>query len=367
MPEHDLTRWLEDMVRRNASDLYVKAFAPPHLRVNGAITPLDGPPLTAEQTEAAARSIMHDDEWQAFARQNELDLALHVEGVGRFRVNAYRQQGCVSLVLRSIRQDVPSFEELHLPADVLRRLCREERGLVLITGIAGSGKSTTIAAMIAEINRTQRKHVVTIEDPIEYVFPDGLSIISQREIGLDTHSFSDALRHVIRQSPDVIFIGEMRDLETMASAIMAAETGHLVLSTLHTLDAVQTVERIINFFPPYQHPQVRMQISLVLKGVIAQRLLVRADGAGRIPACEVMLATPFVRKILHEGRTTELLEPIRKGAADGMCTFNQSLLALIQSGAVTPDEGRKYADNVEELDLALRGIYSGVDTHTARR
>jgi twitching motility protein PilT len=352
MPEHDLTRWLQDMVGRNASDLYVKAFVPPHLRVDGAITPLDGPALTAEQTEAVARSIMKDDEWQAFVQQNELDLALHVEGLGRFRINAYRQQGCISLVLRSIKQDVPSFEELHLPADVLRRLCREERGLVLLTGIAGSGKSTTIAAMIAEINRTQRKHIVTIEDPVEYVFPDGLSIVSQREIGLDTHSFHDALRHVIRQSPDVIFIGEMRDLETMASAIM---------------DAVQTVERIINFFPPYQHPQVRMQLSLVLKGVIAQRLLVRADRTGRIPACEVMLATPTIRKILHEGRTTELLEPVRKGTSDGMCTFNQALLALIQSGAVTPEEGRKYADNVEELDLALRGIYSGADTHTPGR
>jgi len=367
MPEHDFTRWLQETVRRNASDLYVKAFAPPHVRVDGAIAPLDGPPLTPEQTEATARSIMQDDEWQAFAEQSELDLALHVEGLGRFRVNVYRQQGCVSLVLRSIKQQVPSFEELNLPAGVLRRLCREERGLVLLTGIAGSGKSTTIAAMIAEINRTQRKHIVTIEDPVEYVFPDGQSLISQREIGLDTHSFHDALRHVIRQSPDVIFIGEMRDLETMESAIMAAETGHLVLSTLHTLDAMQTVERIINFFPPHQHPQVRMQISLVLKGVIAQRLLVRADGTGRIPACQVMLTTPLVRKILHEGRTPELFEAIRKGTADGMTTFNQALLALIQSGAVSQDEARKYADNVEELDLALRGIYSGAETHTPRR
>jgi twitching motility protein PilT len=271
----------------------------------------------------------------------------------------------VALVFRSIRQVVPSFEELNLPADVLRKLCHEERGLVLITGIAGSGKSTTIAAMIAEINRTQRKHVITIEDPIEYVFPDDQSIISQREVGLDTRSFHNALRHVIRQSPDVIFIGEMRDLETMSSAIMGAETGHLVLSTLHTLDAVQTVERIINFFPPYQHSQVRMQLSLVLKGVISQRLLVRADGAGRIPACEVMLATPSVRKILLEGRTPDLIEVIPKSMGDGMRSFNQSLISLLKRRLVTQDEARKYSSNVEELDLALRGIYSGVDTHTA--
>jgi twitching motility protein PilT len=365
MTEHDLTPWLREMVGRQASDLYLKAFAPPCLRVDGALTPLPGPSLTPEQTDAIGRNVMDETERAAFAETNEMDIALFVEGVGRFRVNVYRQQGCVALVFRSIRQVVPSFEELNLPADVLRKLCHEERGLVLITGIAGSGKSTTIAAMIAEINRTQRKHVITIEDPIEYVFPDDQSIISQREVGLDTRSFHNALRHVIRQSPDVIFIGEMRDLETMSSAIMGAETGHLVLSTLHTLDAVQTVERIINFFPPYQHSQVRMQLSLVLKGVISQRLLVRADGAGRIPACEVMLATPSVRKILLEGRTPDLIEVIPKSMGDGMRSFNQSLISLLKRRLVTQDEARKYSSNVEELDLALRGIYSGVDTHTA--
>ena len=364
MVEHDITPWLREMVRRGASDLYLKAFAPPSLRVNGALTQLPDSKLTPEQTDEIGREIMSESERTAFAETSEMDIALYVEGIGRFRVNVYRQQGCVSLVFRSIRQVVPSFEELNLPADVLRSLCCEERGLVLVTGIAGSGKSTTIAAMIAEINRTQRKHVITIEDPIEYVFPDDQSIISQREVGLDTQSFHNALRHVIRQSPDIIFIGEMRDLETMSSAIMGAETGHLVLSTLHTLDAVQTVERITNYFPPYQHPQVRMQLSLVLKGVISQRLLVRADGAGRIPACEVMLATPSVRKILLEGRTPDLADAIHKGTADGMGTFNQWIITLLKRGLVTQDEARKYAGNVEELDLALRGIFSGVDTHT---
>jgi twitching motility protein PilT len=362
----DIAAWLSEMVRRNASDLYVKAFAPPYLRVDGALTPLAGPELTPQQTEAVAHAVMNETDRAAFDETSEMDIAHALEGVGRFRVNVFRQQGCVSLVFRSIRQVVPSFEELNLPSDVLRALCHEERGLVLITGIAGSGKSTTIAAMIAEINRTQHKHVITIEDPIEYVFPDELSIVSQREVGLDTQSFHSALRHVIRQSPDVIFIGEMRDLETMASAIMAAETGHLVLSTLHTLDSVQTVERIINYFPPYQHPQIRMQLSLVLKAVISQRLLVRADGQGRIPACEVMVATAIVRKILHEGRTTDLLDAIHKGGADGMCTFNEALVSLLRQRRVSEQEARKYSSNVEELDLALRGIYSGVDTHTAK-
>jgi twitching motility protein PilT len=366
MAARDINPWLREMVRREASDLYLKASAPPWLRVNGKLAALQDMDLSPEQTDEIAREIMDEAQRAAFADTNEMDIALHVEDIGRFRVNVYRQQGCVSLVFRSIRRVVPMFEELNLPADVLRTLCAEERGLVLITGTAGSGKSTTIAAMIAEINRTQQKHVITIEDPIEYVFPDERSIVSQREVGLDTRSFQNALRHVIRQSPDIIFIGEMRDLETVSSAIMGAETGHLVFSTLHTLDAVQTVERIINFYPPYQHAQVRMQLSLVLKGVISQRLLVRADGPGRIPACEVMLGTPTVRKILLEGRTPELAEAIQRGEGYGMCSFNQALVALIKAGHVTVDEARKYAGNVEELDLRLRGIFSGVDTHTAR-
>jgi len=365
MAEHDFSLWLREMVRQGASDLYLKAFSPPHIRVDGRLVRLTAPALTPEHTDAISQEIMTDSERTAFAATNEMDVALSDDEIGRFRVNVYRQQGCVSLVFRSIRQVVPSFEELNLPADVLRALCREERGLVLLTGTAGSGKSTTIAAMIAEMNRTQSKHIITIEDPIEYVFTEDTCIVSQREVGLDTQSFHSALRHVIRQSPDVIFIGEMRDLETVSSAIMAAETGHLVLSTLHTLDAVQTVERIINFFPPYQHAQVRMQLSLVLKGVISQRLLARAGGEGRIPTCEVMLATPTVRKILIEGRTPELGEAIRRGEGYGMCTFNQWLIALLKAGLVTQDEARKYAGNVEELDLQLRGIFSGVDTHTA--
>ena len=365
MTAHDITPWLREMVSREASDLYLKAFAPPHVRVDGTLAPLAGAPLTPDETEAIGRAIMGESEWAAFEETSELDIAHALEGVGRFRVNVYRQQGCVSLVFRSIKAIVPSFEELNLPAGVLRSLCGDERGLVLVTGTAGSGKSTTIAAMIAEINRTQRKHIITIEDPVEYVFPDDQSIVSQREVGLDTHSFHTALRHVIRQSPDVIFIGEMRDLETVSSAIMAAETGHLVLSTLHTLDAAQTVERIINFFPPFQHAQVRMQLSLVLKGVVSQRLLVRASGMGRIPACEVMLGTPTVRKILLEGRTPDLGGVVSKGAGYGMQDFNQALVALLQAGLVTADEARKYAGNVEELDLRLRGIFSGTDTHTA--
>jgi len=354
---------LREMVRQEASDLYLRAYSQCHLRVDGKLLALPGTDLSPKDVEEISESLMDEEQKAFFMKQREMDLAFRRPGIGRFRVNVYWQQGSRAMVFRSIRDKIRTFEELNLPVEVLEKLSLEPRGMVLITGIAGSGKSTTMASMIEYINQREPKHIITIEDPVEFVFTDKKSVISQREVGMDTLDFHSALRHVIRQSPDVILIGEMRDLETMSSAIMAAETGHLVLSTLHTVDAAQTVERIINYFPPYQHPQIRMQLSLVLKGVISMRLLTMKDGAGRIPACEIMLSTPTIRKIIHEGRTSELYDAIKKGGVFGSQTFNQALIKLLKAGKISQDEAQKYADNVEELDLEMRGIYLGSGRH----
>jgi twitching motility protein PilT len=356
---------LREMVKREASDLYLKAHSPCYLRVDGKLVALPGTDLSPRDVEEISDSLMDHDEKAAYRQQREMDLAFRRPSIGRFRVNIYWQQGSRAMVFRSIREKIQTFQELNLPVEVLEKLSVEPRGMVLITGIAGSGKSTTMASMIEYVNEREPKHIITVEDPVEFVFTDKKSVISQREVGMDTLDFHAALRHVIRQSPDIILIGEMRDLETMSSAIMAAETGHLVLSTLHTVDAAQTVERIINYFPPYQHPQIRMQLSLVLKGVISMRLLTMKDGAGRIPACEIMLSTPTIRKIIYEGRTGELYDAIKKGGVFGTQTFNQALIKLLKAGRITRDEALKYADNVEELDLEMRGIYLGAGVRDA--
>ncbi len=350
---------LQEMVRREASDLYLKAYSPCYLRVDNKLVPVPDTELSPGDVEEISEQLMDEEQRTAYRKHREMDLAFRRPGIGRFRVNIYWQQATRALVFRSIREKIQTFEELNLPADVLQKLSLEARGMVLITGIAGSGKSTTLASMIEYVNKREPKHIITIEDPVEFVFTDKKSVISQREVGMDTLDFHAALRHVIRQSPDIILIGEMRDLETMSSAIMAAETGHLVLSTLHTVDATQTVERIINYFPPYQHAQIRMQLSLVLKGVVSMRLLVMKDGSGRIPACEVMLSTPTVRKIIYEGRTGDLYDAIKKGGVFEMQTFNQALIKLLKAGKISEEEARKYADNVEELELEMRGIYLG--------
>ncbi len=361
----DLTKYLRQMCDTNASDLYLKACSPVYLRVDGKLRAVEKTPLSPDDTESVMRELLSQAEQRAFEETLEADIAIAVEDFARFRVNVYRQMGTISLVFRLIKSNILSFEELNLPSELLRNLSMEERGMILLTGIAGSGKSTTIASMIEYINTQDRKHIITIEDPIEFAFTDKMSVISQREVGSDTRDFHSALRHVIRQSPDVIFIGEMRDHETVQSAIMAAETGHLVLSTLHTIDATQTVERIINFFPSHQHEQIRMQLSLILKGVVSLRLLLKKDGNGRIPACEIMTMTPTIRKIIREGRTNDLYDCIRRGDIAQMQTFNQTIVKLFREGKITENEAVKYASNVEELMLQLRGIYSGSDTFTA--
>lgn len=358
----ELRQMLEKMISARASDLFFKVDSPPCLRIDGKLSPAGKKSLTAEEVEELANNIMNERQREHFEKNLELDLAYHLPQVGRFRVNIFRQRGYVGLVFRLVRTEIQSFEELNLPVKVMEQLSMEPRGLVLITGVAGSGKSTTLAAIVDYINRNRRAHIVTIEDPIEFLHEDKMSIISQREVDIDTHSFADALRHVIRQSPDVILIGEMRDLETISAAITAAETGHLVLSTLHTIDATQTMERIINFFPPYQHQEIRMELSFILKGVVSLRLLPVASGKGRIPAVALMISTPTIRKLILEGRTGELYGAIEKGGLFGMQTFNQALARLYKDGKISFDDALQATDSPDEFKLIAKGIRTGTDS-----
>lgn len=350
---------LSEMVDRGASDLFLKAGQRPSLRIDGEIALTDYGELTMDETHAIALQLMTEEQAEYFSRVPEMDVAVGVRGVGRFRVNIFRQRGSTGLVFRYVSNPTFSFEELNLPPAV-RILAEQRRGLVLVTGTTGSGKSTTLAAMINHINQFRRCHIVTIEDPIEFLHQDEQAIVNQREVGFDTKSFSDALKHVLRQSPDVILIGEMRDLETISTAIAAAETGHLVLSTLHTIDAMQTIERIINYFPAYLHPQIRMELSLSLQGVISQRLLPLSSGRGRLPACEVMIGTPMIRKLLHEGKTLELQQHIEAGSHVGMQTFNQSLLQLYRAKKIKMEDALSFASSPDEFRLMAEGIASGV-------
>jgi twitching motility protein PilT len=350
---------LIDMVERNSSDLFVKAGSPPNARIDGHIVAMDYGDLAPADTERFAQSIMNETQWRAFSEVPEMDLAIGLSGVGRFRVNCFRQRGSVSMVLRHVSNPEFSFEQLHLPA-IVRTLSEKLRGMTLVTGMTGSGKSTTLAAMINHINEMRKCHIVTVEDPIEFLHHDKVAIINQREVGFDTMTFSDALKYVLRQSPDVILIGEMRDLETIQTAISAAETGHLVFSTLHTTDAVQTVERIINYFPAYLHNQIRMELSLCLNGIVCQRLLPRKSTQGRVPAIEVMVNTPMIKKLLLEGRTPELVEHIAEGEYYGMQTFNRSLIQLIQQNLISQEVALAYATSPEELRLALEGVGTGI-------
>ncbi|MCU0726654.1 MAG: PilT/PilU family type 4a pilus ATPase, partial [Planctomycetes bacterium] len=297
---------------------------------------------------------------EVFLTRGEVDTAYQYDARSRFRVNVFRQQGHVGFSLRHIRDEVPNLRELCLPAEQLERLATLSRGLVLATGVAGSGKSTTLAAMIQYINLNCHKHIVTVEDPIEFVHHDRKSVVTQREIGSDTLDFHSALKYVVRQTPDVILIGEMRDRETVEAALSAAETGHLVLSTLHTVNAIQTVERIISFFPTHQHALIRQQLSMTLEGVISLRLISRKDRTGRVPAVELLLGTPTIREILAEGRTRELNRAIHEGADYfGTLTFNQSIVKLLKENRIAHADGLNAADNPDELKLEMRGIAKG--------
>lgn len=347
---------LEAAVRENASDVFLKVGAPPSMRLAGRVVPFEMDPLTEQDTLNCFSEVATDKLHLKLSEAGEADFAYEVAGLGRFRVNAFKQRGRVSLVFRIIKNVVPSFEELNLPAEPLKKLASLPRGLCLVTGIAGSGKSTTIAAMLEFINENFPKHIVTIEDPIEYIFRDKRSIIDQREVEHDTYSFETALRNAVRQSPDIIFIGEMRDKDTMEAALHAAETGHLVFSTLHTPNAMQTVDRIINFFPPHQHEFLRLQMAQLLEGVISQRLIPTKDMTARVPAVEIMMATPTIRELIQQGKTRELYKATKEGRYFGCQTFNQSLKEFLDKDMITVEDAINNADSPEELKLELRGI-----------
>jgi twitching motility protein PilT len=315
-----------------------------------------------EDTIAMAFSLMNARQKQRFKDEFEIDIAYSVPGLGRFRCNIFQQRGTVGLVLRVIPGRILTIRELLLPT-VLEKICEEQRGLVLCTGTTGSGKSTTLAAMIDFVNTLRNEHIVTIEDPIEFLHRDKRSIVNQREIEVDTRGFAIALRSALRQDPDVVLVGEMRDYETIETAIMAAETGHLVLSTLHTLDATETINRIISVFPPHHQKQIRIQLAQVLKAVISMRLMPRADGIGRVPACEVMIATPYIRECIENKEKTKYIrEQIALGTSQyGMQTFDQALFYLYKGGLITLDEAMRRASNPDEFKLRLQGVQFTAD------
>lgn len=359
----DINELLRKAHSLSASDLHIKVGSPPILRIHGELNPLSSEErMTQEEALKIAFSVMSPGQRELFKKRNDIDLAYSVPGLGRFRCNVFVQRGTIGMVFRVIPTKIPTIEELNLP-EVIKKLSTEQRGLILVTGTTGSGKSTTLAAMIDLINTNRTEHIVTIEDPIEYLHRDKRSIVNQREIGSDTESFARALRQALRQDPDVILVGEMRDFETIQTALVAAETGHLVLSTLHTIDATETVNRIISVFPPYQHKQVRIQLAAVLKGIISMRLMPKADGAGRVPAVEVLVATATIKDCVLDPDKTKLIpDVIAQGALHyGMQTFDQSLFGLFKSGLITYEEALRRATNPDDFALKVKGIQSTSD------
>jgi len=351
---------LKIAVERGASDLHLKVGNHPVLRIDGKLNPLvELKRLMQEDTIAMGFSMMNSYQKEKFKNEHEIDMSYSVPGLGRFRCNVFRQRSAVGIVMRIIPTQVKSIADLNLPL-VIEKIADERRGLVLVTGTTGSGKSTTLAAMIDHVNSYRVDHILTIEDPIEYLHRDKKSIVNQREIGADTNSFSTALRSSLREDPDVILVGEMRDLETIETALLAAETGHMVLSTLHTLDAPETINRIISMFPPHHQKQIRIQLASVLQAIVSQRLVPRADGKGRVPAVEILVSTSYIQDCIVEPDKTKFIkEAIADGVSQyGMQTFDQSLHFLFEKGLVTYDEALKWASNPDEFKLRKIGIQS---------
>jgi twitching motility protein PilT len=351
----DIKQTLRELVEKDGSDLHLKVDSVPLFRVNGELLGADGAqPLTAEDTESALKQLLDDDhKLDEFAREHEVDFSFEIAGVARYRINAFQQRGTISLACRAIPHKISTIEELALP-EVVTELAEEERGIVLLTGTTGSGKSTTLAAMIDHMNHTTSRHIVTIEDPIEFVHADKRSAINQREVGMDTASFKRALRRVLRQDPDVILIGEMRDEETVQAALSAAETGHLVLSTIHTVDATESINRMLDFFPPHQHAQARSMIAGTIKGVISQRLVPGAEG-GRVAVCEILRMTGRVRDmIIDPAQTGKLVEVISSGGYYGMQTFDQALFGHVKAGRVTFEDAMNVASSPHDFKLLMQ-------------
>jgi twitching motility protein PilT len=350
-------------VKAKGSDVHIKTGLPPIVRIDGRLHPIpNAPRLTPEGVNSMAAAIMNERQRKHFEENFEVDLSYGVPGLGRFRVSVYSQRGTVAMVFRAISMSVPSMEALNLPP-ILKKISLEERGLILVTGTTGSGKSTTLAAMIDYINENRSSNIITIEDPVEYLHRDKKSIISQREVGFDTLTFAGALKGALRQDPDVILVGEMRDHETIETALTAAETGHLVMSTLHTLDAAETVNRIISVFPPYHQRQVRTQLSSVIKGVISQRLVPKAEGKGRVPAVEIMIGTARIRECIDDkDKTKQIPEAITQGVvAYGMQSFDQSLMQLYSKKLITYEEALRQSTNPDDFALKISGISSTSD------
>jgi twitching motility protein PilT len=360
----ELNQILGLALKSNTSDIHLKAGLPPVFRVDGSLRPLPkAPRLTADDLRMMCEGIMNDKQRVRFEENNEVDLAYGVPGLGRFRVNVFMQRNSVSAVFRAIPYKVATLDELLMPK-VLQKIAEEQRGLVLVTGATGSGKSTTLAALIDHINANRTAHIVTVEDPIEYLHRDRKCIINQREVGFDTTGFAPALKSALRQDPDVILVGEMRDLETTETALAAAETGHLVLSTLHTIDATETIARIVSMFPPHQQRHIRMQLSNVLRAVISQRLIPRAEGKGRVAAVEVLLSTARVRELIDDREKTALIkDTIAQGYTTyGMQTFDQALMDLVKREVITYQEALRQSSNPDDFKLKFSGIDSTSDS-----
>ena len=358
----NIKKILEEMINQGASDLHLKAGLPPVVRVDGKLRHLGLDRSSPKDLEDIASQILTPSQKERFTKTREVDFAFGVSGLARFRANYYVQRGSIAMVFRHVPVDIKSVDELSLPP-VLKDLALRPRGLIFVTGTVGSGKSTTLTAMVSEINKTANKNIITVEDPIEFLHHDEKSIINQREIGSDTSSFHEALRHILRQDPDVILIGEIRDALTMEIALMAADTGHLVLTTLHTVDATQTINRVISFFPPHQHQEIRYLLAATLQAVVAQRLIPLKEGKGRVPAVEVMIVTSSIREyIIDPDKTPLISQAIREGVSShGMQSFDQSLMKLLTDGKISMEEALKSSSNPHEFSLRLKGIQATSD------
>lgn len=353
----EITKYLKMMIERDASDMFYRAGMSVRMRIHGEVVVVDEKVVTLDEVTTAVKELTSSELRDFFQKNLDVDFGMYIPDLGRrFRVSVFMQRNWPAMVIRNIRPAPESFEELNLPAEIFRKLCAERKGLILLTGAAGSGKSSTIASMIEYINTQYHKHILTVEEPIEFTFKDQNSIVNQRELGLDVSSYEVALRSFTLQSPDVIYISNIRDLDTMSAVVTAAETGVLVLSTLHTVNASQSVERIINFFPPYQHQEMRYRLSSLLKGVISLRLVPLKDGSGRWPVYEAMLLTPTISRLIREGKLWEIPQFIEDGAVFGMQSFNQSLVKLVREGKLTEEDALKFADNKDEFILCIRGI-----------
>jgi twitching motility protein PilT len=353
----DIKTLLKMMVERNASDLFYRMAGTPRLKIDGKVVSVGESTLSQQDLSQALDVLMTPQQKEKFKTALDVDFAFYTDELERrFRVSIFMQRNHPSIVIRNINCNIMNFEELNLPASIFEKLSRETRGLVLLTGTMGSGKSTTIAGIIEYINKNLKKHILTVEEPIEFTFKDKEAIINQRELGLDVSSYATALRAFTLQSPDVMYISNIRDQETMQAALTAAETGVLVLSTIHSVNASQSVERIINFFPPHQHQEVRNQLSYLLKGVISLRLIPLKDGTGRIPAYEILLLTPTISRLIREGKIWEIPQYIEEGGVFGMNSFNQCLVKLVKEGKINEAEAVDFVDSKDEFSLALKGI-----------